>query len=236
MNLNINNLTLAYGNGSQTIRPINGFNLSVRRGDLVLLHGPSGCGKTTLLSAIAGLLTPESGSIRVEGNDVTKMTTRARLVHRRDHIGMVFQRFNLLPSLTALENVVVPLRVAGVRPRVARIRATALLDQFGLGERLHHRPDQLSGGQQQRVAIARALANDPPVLLADEPTAHLDHTQVATVRSTLRSLADEGRVVLVSTHDVRLDGVADRIVSMVPQQSGFAPLEIDSVRSLVTVD
>jgi putative ABC transport system ATP-binding protein len=167
-----------------------------------------------LLSAIAGLLTPEAGSITFDGEDVGGLRGKAMLRHRRDRIGMVFQAFNLIPSLTAVENVAVPLTVAGVSTRKAHARAKELLTELGLAERLGHRPGALSGGQQQRVAIARALANDPPVVLADEPTAHLDHTQIESVRSTLRAIADAGRIVIISTHDDRLGEVADRVVQM----------------------
>jgi putative ABC transport system ATP-binding protein len=214
MKLDITKLTVAYDGAAQTVRPIEGFDLAVESGELVLLHGPSGCGKTTLLSAIAGLLTPEAGAITLDGVDVTGLRGKAMLRHRRDRIGMVFQAFNLIPSLTAVENVAVPLTVAGRSSRSAHARAEQLLSELGLGERLHHRPGQLSGGQQQRVAIARALANDPPVVLADEPTAHLDHTQIESVRSTLRGIADSGRIVVISTHDDRLGEVADRVVQM----------------------
>jgi putative ABC transport system ATP-binding protein len=210
----VNNLSVAYADASQTVRPIDGFDMAVDSGELVLLNGPSGSGKTTLLSAIAGLLTPESGSISFDGEDVAGLRGTAMLRHRRDRIGMVFQSFNLIPSLTAVENVAVPLTVAGVSTRKAHARAKELLTGLGLAERLDHRPGALSGGQQQRVAIARALANDPPVVLADEPTAHLDHTQIESVRSTLRSIADAGRIVIISTHDDRLGEVADRVVQM----------------------
>ena len=214
MKLDITNLTVAYDGPAQTVRPIDGFDLTVRSGELVLLHGPSGCGKTTLLSAIAGLLTPEAGAITLDGVDVAGLRGKAMLRHRRDRIGMVFQAFNLIPSLTAVENVAVPLTVAGRSSRAAHARAEQLLSELGLAERLHHRPGALSGGQQQRVAIARALANDPPVVLADEPTAHLDHTQIESVRSILRGIADSGRIVVISTHDDRLGEVADRVVQM----------------------
>ena len=210
----ISELSVAYESAAQTVRPIEGFDLTVEPGELVLLHGPSGCGKTTLLSAIAGLLTPESGTIEFAGEDVSRLGKRAMLRHRRSRVGMVFQSFNLIPSLTALENVAVPLTVAGVSAGAARARARALLTEFDMEHRLDHRPGALSGGQQQRVAIARALANDPPILLADEPTAHLDHTQIEIVRSTLRSIADAGRIVVISTHDDRLGEVADRLVHM----------------------
>jgi putative ABC transport system ATP-binding protein len=210
----ISNLSIAYQGGAQTVRPIDGFDMTVASGELVLLNGPSGSGKTTLLSAIAGLLTPEAGSITFDGEDVAGLRGKAMLRHRRDRIGMVFQSFNLIPSLNAVENVAVPLTVAGVSTRKAHARAKELLTELGLAERLGHRQGALSGGQQQRVAIARALANDPPVVLADEPTAHLDHTQIESVRSTLRAIADAGRIVIISTHDDRLGEVADRVVQM----------------------
>ncbi len=225
MNLVIDDLTMAYESGGQTVRPIVGFDLAVSPGELVLLEGPSGCGKTTLLSAIAGLLRPESGTILVEGHDVTRLTGKAMLAHRRTRVGVVFQSFNLIDSLTATENVAVPMTVAGVRGRTARARAAALLTDLGLEHRLDHRPGMLSGGQQQRVAIARALAVDAPLVLADEPTAHLDHTQVAVVRDLLRSIADSGRTVIVSTHDDRLNVVADRVVDLRPTEP--APTGID---------
>ncbi len=220
MKLDIDQLTIAYQTAAGTVRPVEDFDLVVEGGELTLLHGPSGCGKTTLLSAVAGLLTPEGGAIRLDGEDIVGLRGAALLRHRRTAVGVVFQSFNLIPSLTAEENVAVPLTLSGVPRRQAQARARALLDQVDLGHRRGHRPATLSGGQQQRVAIARALACDPPVLLADEPTAHLDHAQVDIVRSTLRAIADTGRIVLVSTHDDRLATAADRTVSM---QSHHAP-------------
>jgi putative ABC transport system ATP-binding protein len=229
----INNLSVAYESAAQTVRPIEAFDLAVDSGEVVLLHGPSGCGKTTLLSAIAGLLTPESGTIRFDGVDIAGRSGKAMLRHRRTRVGMVFQSFNLIPSLTAVENVAVPLAVAGVSARAARARARTLLIELGLAHRLDHRPATLSGGQQQRVAIARALANDPPVVLADEPTAHLDHTQIEAVRSMLRSIADSGRIVLISTHDDRLVEIADRIAQMdATAGSGSAAGDADPEREL----
>jgi putative ABC transport system ATP-binding protein len=214
IHLNIEHLTIAYQAGSELVRPVHDLCLTVRPGELVLLHGPSGCGKTTLLSAIAGLLTPESGAIRIGDVDVTELEGRALLEHRRTTVGVVFQAFNLVASLTAEENVAIALRLAGHRPRVARATARELLTRFGMGDRLDHRPATLSGGQQQRVALARSLAANPPLLLADEPSAHLDHTQVDLVCATLRSIADAGRIVLVATHDDRLNASADRIVKL----------------------
>jgi putative ABC transport system ATP-binding protein len=218
MKLVIDDLTIAYRGAAQTVRPVEGLDLSIESGELVLLHGPSGCGKTTLLSAIAGLLTPESGSIRFGDSDVVGLGRRGMRHHRRRQVGMVFQSFNLIPSLTAVENVAVAM--IGVPHREARRRARHVLTELGLGERLGHRPGQLSGGQQQRVAIARALANDPAVLLADEPTAHLDHSQIESVRSMMRSIADAGTTVIISTHDDRLGEVADRVVLMTGSDTG----------------
>jgi putative ABC transport system ATP-binding protein len=214
MKIIIDQLTISYRSAAQTVRPVHNLDLTIGAGELVLLHGPSGCGKTTLLSAMAGLLTPDAGTIHFDDVDVTALGGKAMLHHRQARVGMVFQAFNLLPSLTAEENVAVPLTLAGASQRVARARARSLLTDLDMGHRLGHRPARLSGGQQQRVAIARALAADPPVLLADEPTAHLDHTQVDGVRSILRAIADSGRSVIISTHDDRLNAVADRVILM----------------------
>jgi putative ABC transport system ATP-binding protein len=214
MDVQIRDLRLAYTAGGHTVRPVDGLDLDVHDGETVLLHGPSGCGKTTLLSAIGGLLTPESGSLLVGGVDVASLTGSGLREHRQRRVGVVFQAFNLIPSLDATENVMAPLLLAGWSRKAARQRARQLLEQVGLGHRLEHRPAGLSGGQQQRVAIARALAADPPVILADEPTAHLDHEQVDAVRDLLAETAGPGRVVLIATHDDRLAPVADRIVHL----------------------
>jgi putative ABC transport system ATP-binding protein len=215
MQIKIDDLTLAYESGGQTTRPVDGFDLDVHDGELVLLHGPSGCGKTSLLGAIGGLLTPESGALYVDDVDVAQLRGAALWEHRQRRVGIVFQAFNLIPSLTATENVMAPLLLAVRTRRAARSRAERLLTDVGLAHRLGHRPATLSGGQQQRVAIARALAADPPVILADEPTAHLDHLQVDGVLELLRATATEGRIVVVATHDDRLTAVADRVVSLV---------------------
>jgi putative ABC transport system ATP-binding protein len=214
MDVTIRNLTLSYAAGGHTVRPVDSLDLDVHDGETVLLHGPSGCGKTTLLSAIGGLLTPASGSLLVGGVDVATLTGSQLRAHRQRTVGVVFQAFNLIPSLDAAENVMVPLLLAGWSKRDARKRAHLLLDQVGLSHRLGHKPSSLSGGQQQRVAIARALAADPPVILADEPTAHLDHEQVDAVRELLGATAGAGRVVIIATHDDRLAPVADRIVHL----------------------
>lgn len=214
--LSIADLVVEYSSGGYAVRPINGMNLDVPAGSLVILLGPSGCGKTTLLSCLGGILRPKSGSITFGGADITGLDGSALAKYRRDEVGIVFQAFNLVPSLTALENVIVPLRAAGRSRTAARERAEELLTQVGLAERLKHRPGDMSGGQQQRVAVARAIALDPPLILADEPTAHLDFIQVEEVLRLIRSLAQGERVVVVATHDSRMLPLADRVVDLVP--------------------
>ena len=207
---------MEYSSGDNVIRPIDGLDLELDAGSLTILLGPSGCGKTTLLSCLGGLLTPTSGRITVGGVDVTALNRRAMTQYRRRGVGIVFQAFNLVPSLTALENVMVPLRAAGFARGAARARAEKLLRRVGLQDRMTHRPGDLSGGQQQRVAVARAIALDPPLILADEPTAHLDYLQVEEMLKLIRSLATGNRMVVVATHDPRLLPLADRVVEMVP--------------------
>jgi putative ABC transport system ATP-binding protein len=215
--LTCSGITVEYRSGDYLVRPVDGLDLAVGGGELALLLGASGCGKTTLLSVLAAILRPVSGSAKLDATEITTLTGSALTEYRRHKVGIVFQSFHLIPSLTASENVQVPLRAAGHNPRAARERAEALLEQTGLTDRRAHRPDDLSGGQKQRVAIARALALDPPLLLADEPTAHLDYIQVESVLELLRSLTDSGRVVVVSTHDERMIPLADRVVPMSPR-------------------
>jgi putative ABC transport system ATP-binding protein len=214
--LRIENLVVEYSSGGSPIRPIDGLNLELNAGSLNILLGPSGCGKTTLLSCLGGLLTPTSGQITVGDVDVTSLNRRAMSQYRRHKVGIVFQAFNLVPSVTALENVLVPLRAAGVSRSAARERAEELLTRVGLQDRMTHRPGDLSGGQQQRVAVARAIALDPPLILADEPTAHLDYLQVEEMLRLIRDLATGDRMVVVATHDPRLLPLADRVIEMVP--------------------
>jgi putative ABC transport system ATP-binding protein len=214
--LRTQNLVVEYPSGGNTIRPIDGFDLELEPGSLNILLGPSGCGKTTLLSCLGGLLTPTSGRITVGDVDVTALNRRAMSRYRRRNVGIVFQAFNLVPSLTAVENVTVPLRAAGYSRGAARERAEELLTRVGLQDRMNHRPGDLSGGQQQRVAVARAIALDPPLILADEPTAHLDYLQVEEMLRLIRELAAGDRIVVVATHDSRLLPLADRVIEMVP--------------------
>jgi putative ABC transport system ATP-binding protein len=223
----VRDLCLEYTRGGYVVRPIEGLDLDVADGELVVLIGASGCGKTTLLSALASLLRPAGGTIRVGDIEVAALTGRARDLYRRRGVGIVFQAFNLMAALTAVDNVALPMWNDG-RGGEAKRRAAQLLQDLGLGERLHHRPATLSGGQQQRVAIARALALDPPLLLADEPTAHLDATHVEHVRGVLRRAAVQGRVVVVATHDERLLPIADQVVELsTPRVTAVEPQRIE---------
>ncbi len=214
----LTDVTVEYSSGGYVVRPIDHLALEVSAGELVLLLGASGSGKTTLLSALAGILTPTAGTIRFGETEVTGLKGDALTNYRRHVVGIVFQTFNLIPSLTAAENVQVPLRLAGVGASRARATAEELLGSVDLGDRMDHRPGDLSGGQRQRVAIARALAHDPPLLLADEPTAHLDYVQVEGVLRLLRDAAGPDRVVIVATHDERLLPLADRVVKLTPRR------------------
>ena len=232
MSLLCSDLMVEYSGGGHLVRPIDGLDIEVQAGEMSLLLGPSGCGKTTLLSVLAAILRPQRGSVRLNGTEVTQLNGRTLNDHRRRRVGIVFQAFNLIPSLTAAENVQVPLRAEGLGARAARRRATEMLRQVGLGGRESHRPGKLSGGEQQRVAIARALALDPPLLLADEPTAHLDHARVEGVLQLLRQIADAGRMVVVATHDERLVPLADDLVQLgtfpAPDRDYAATLNLDS--------
>jgi putative ABC transport system ATP-binding protein len=214
--LHINDLVVEYSSGGYAVRPIDGLDLEVKAGSLALLLGPSGCGKTTLLSCLGGILRPTSGRIALDGVDITKMAANELTMYRRRTVGIVFQAFNLLASLTAVENVMVPMDAAGVSRKESRERAEELLERVGLKDRMRHRPGDLSGGQQQRVAVARAVALDPPLILADEPTAHLDFIQVEEVLRLIRELASGERLVVVATHDTRMLPLADRVVELVP--------------------
>ena len=217
--MRIEDLTIEYLQGGYSVRPVEGLSAEASDGELVLLLGPSGCGKTTVLSCLAGLLTPAGGRVTVGETEVTALSGAALSDYRRHGVGVVFQAFNLIPSLTARENVAAPLTLAGIRRQVANDRAEELLERVGLAERMRHRPSELSGGEQQRVAIARALVHDAPLILADEPTAHLDYVQVESVLVLIRELAVAGRLLIVATHDDRLTPLADRVIDVSPLAS-----------------
>ncbi len=212
----VTDLVVEFIHDGYAIRPLDGLSFEAQPGELVVLLGPSGSGKTTLLSCLGGIMTPTSGSIRLGDTDIATMSGKQLDAYRRDQIGFVFQAFNLIASLTARENIAVPLTLTGMSRKDAFARADELLDQVNLGDRGHHLPSRLSGGQQQRVAVARGLGHDPPLLLADEPTANLDHIQAEAIIRLLQGLRDEGRMIIVSTHDSRLVPIADRIVQLIP--------------------
>ncbi|MGO9350964.1 MAG: ATP-binding cassette domain-containing protein [Mycobacterium sp.] len=215
--LRIKDLVVEYSNGGEALRVIDGLDLEVTAGSLVIVLGPSGCGKSTLLSCIGGILSPIAGRIQVGDIDITTLDHRRLTLYRRHTVGFIFQSFNLVASLTALENVMVPLWAAGWSLQAARERAEELLTRVGLHDRITHRPGDLSGGERERVAVARAIALDPPLILADEPTAHLDQAQVQEVLRLLRELASGECIVVVATHDTRILPFADRVVRLLPE-------------------
>jgi putative ABC transport system ATP-binding protein len=209
----VRRITKTYSEGAAAVHALDGVDLDVEHGEMVLLMGPSGSGKTTLLSIMGCILRPSSGSVRIGGQEVTTLGERALPKVRLDHVGFVFQGFNLFPALTAEENVALALNLKGISGQKARRRASELLEGVGLGDKSSTYPAHLSGGQKQRVAIARALAVEPEILLADEPTASLDSRSGRTVLEMLRNLAhSEKRAVVIVTHDSRAMEFADRIV------------------------
>jgi putative ABC transport system ATP-binding protein len=213
--VHIANLHRRYDMGETHVDALRGVNLTVAQGEFVALVGPSGSGKSTVLNLIGGLDRPTEGEIWVDGMELTAQDERGLTAHRRHRVGFVFQSFNLLPRLTALENVTLPLMFSGVPARRRMARAQELLEQVGLGDRLTHRPTQLSGGEQQRVAIARALVGEPTLLLADEPTGNLDTATGGEIMALLKALnAENGLTLLVVTHDPEVAGFADRIVRL----------------------
>jgi putative ABC transport system ATP-binding protein len=208
-------VTKDFGAGETRVQALRGVNLDVLPGMLTLLVGPSGCGKTTLLSVVAGILDPTGGELEVLGQDMARLSGRQQVLFRGRNIGFVFQQFNLLATLTAVENAAVPLIILGAGRRRALARAAEVLRSVGLADRLHARPSQLSGGQQQRVAIARALVHEPRLLVCDEPTSALDHKTGHTIMELVRSVAlQPQRAVVVVTHDARVFEFGDRIAYM----------------------
>ncbi len=211
----VRNLTKTYAEGGAGMLALRGIDLDVRSGEMLTLMGPSGSGKTTLLSIMGCILSASSGSVRVAGKEVTTMSEKQLPAVRLQHIGFVFQGFNLFPTLTAGENVELMLDLKGVSAAAAKKRAAELLEQVGLGNKYKSFPSDLSGGQKQRVAIARALAGDPEIILADEPTAALDSRTGRSVMQMMTELAHtRGRAVVVVTHDSRVLDFADRIVKI----------------------
>lgn len=206
-------LTKQYGSGETSVTALDHIHLSVNAGEFVAIMGPSGCGKSTLLHLIGGLDKPTSGQVIFDGVPMAEMNDDDLTALRRRKMGFIFQFFNLIPVLSAVENAALPLTLDGGKPAEARAKAVEWLTRFGLGDRLTSRPDQLSGGQQQRVAVARALVAEPALVLADEPTGNLDTRSGDEIASLLRSVSkDYHRTVLMVTHDPRIAAYADRIV------------------------
>ncbi|MDX6759613.1 MULTISPECIES: ABC transporter ATP-binding protein [Streptomyces] len=205
----------SFGSGAQAVHALRGVSFEVRRGELTALKGRSGSGKTTLLNLVGGLDTPTSGRISVDGTDLAALGEPDLLALRRDRIGFVFQSFGLIPVLTAAENVGVPMRLRRMPAREREERARTLLALVGLADHAEQRPGELSGGQQQRVAVARALANEPDLIIADEPTGQLDSETGRSIMELLRAVVrSESVTVLVATHDPNLIELADRVVEL----------------------
>ncbi len=208
-------VTKSYGTGATKVTALRGVDMDIRAGELFMLVGPSGCGKTTLISVIAGILDRDEGECSVFGIDFSSLRASEKTRLRGQNIGFVFQQFNLLPTLTAAENVAVPLMILGEARSKAIRKATDMLALVGLGERGRSLPSQLSGGQQQRVAIARALVHEPKLIVCDEPTSALDHETGGKVMELLKKVAlAEGRTLVIVTHDNRIFSFADRIARM----------------------
>ena len=208
-------LTREYRTGRSRVRALRGVSISVAKGDFLAVTGPSGSGKSTLLHLLGGVDTPTSGEVVFLGRSLAQMSVEERAALRLEHVGLVFQRFHLLPMLTALENVELPLAAARVSRKIRRERAAAVLERVGLADRLHHSPGELSGGQCQRVAIARALANEPALVLADEPTGELDRATSRQVLALFQSLNADGTTLVVASHDLELAAGARRTIEVV---------------------
>lgn len=211
--ISTSNLTKIYGSGSTAVTALDHVSLKIDPGDFVAVMGPSGCGKSTLLHLMGGLDKATEGTVTVDGQNLNDLDDDSLTELRRRKMGFVFQFYNLIPVLTALENAALPVTLDGLKPAEAQKRAAEWLSRFGLSNRIGHRPDQLSNGQQQRVAIARALVAEPQLILADEPTGNLDTKSSDEIAGLLRQVSKEfGRAVVMVTHDPRIAAYADRII------------------------
>ena len=207
-------LAKTYDTGDAKVLAVRGVDLTIEQGEFVAIMGPSGCGKSTLLNLLAGLDRVTSGEVWLGGERIDQLSETALARLRRDRIGFVFQFFNLMPTLSAIENVELPLLLVGHRRKDARETASKLLSDLGIGDKYDAAPSQLSGGQQQRVALARALANTPDILLGDEPTGNLDSASAREVLALLRAARDRGQTLLLVTHDARVAAAADRVITL----------------------
>jgi len=203
-----------YGQGDTAVHALRGIDLDIRQGEFVSIMGPSGSGKSTLLHLIGLLDAPTAGGIRIMGQDASHLSRNARTMARRQHLGFVFQSFHLMPRSTALQNVMLPMALAGLPMRRRPGRARGALEAVGLGDRMGNRPSQLSGGQKQRVAIARALALDPPIVLADEPTGNLDSKTSEEIMALFGRLHQEGKTIIQVTHDPQMAAHGQRILQV----------------------
>lgn len=210
--ISLNNVFKIYKMGDTTVHALDGITLKIEKGEFISIVGPSGSGKSTLMNILGCLDSPTEGTYIFENKDMSKLNDDQLAVIRNRHIGFVFQSFNLLPKLTSLENVELPLTYAGKKGLFRKNRAVEMLKAVGLGERIHHRPSELSGGQQQRVAIARALSTDPPIILADEPTGNLDTSSGREIMAILKGLNRNGKTIILITHDIDVANQADRNV------------------------
>jgi putative ABC transport system ATP-binding protein len=209
----VQNLTKIYGSGDTAVTALDHVSFEVDAGEFVAIMGPSGCGKSTLLHLLAGLDRPSAGQVLIAGQNLSELNDKQATRLRRQKIGLVFQFFNLIPVLSAVENVALPITLDGIKQSEARARATSWLGKIGMNERLSHRPDQLSGGQQQRVAVARALVSEPQIILADEPTGNLDtHTGEEVAMLLQQASKVWGRSIIMVTHDPRIAAYAERII------------------------
>ncbi|MFX1392949.1 MAG: ABC transporter ATP-binding protein [Promethearchaeota archaeon] len=218
--LDVRNLTKIYPLGDYNVNALKNINLQIKKGEFVAIVGPSGSGKSTLINCLGALDFPNSGQIiynidgKGTGSDITKMNSREHKEMRLHKIGLIFQFYNLFPILTAYENVELPLLLGGESREIIKEKVKGLLKSVGLGERTHHRPTQLSGGEQQRVTVARSIANDPLILLADEPTGELDTETSTHMAEIFLNLKNAGQSILMVTHNIRIAEVADRIITL----------------------
>jgi len=209
------NLTRIFGSGEAQVNALQDVSLHVDTGEFVAVMGPSGCGKSTLLHMIGGLDRPTAGVVKIEGQDLNSLDDDSLSDLRREHIGFIFQFFNLIPTLSALDNTALPLVLGGTKPEDAQAKAAEWLDKLEVADRSTHRPDELSGGQRQRVAIARSLVTDPALILADEPTGNLDSKSANEFATLLRDIVDRwNRSILLVTHDPRISSFADRVIHL----------------------
>lgn len=212
--IEISDVTKTYTIGGNDVHALNDVNLGIAEGDFTAVTGPSGSGKSTLLYTVGGLLTPDIGRVIVNDSDIYSLSQRLRAKYRRENVGFIFQTFELLPYLTALENVMLPLSIDGVSNREQEEKAYNCLEKVGLDERADHKPTELSGGEQQRVAVARGLVNEPRILLADEPTGNLDQSTGDEIMGLLYDLNGEGQTIVFVTHDRSRTLNANKVIRM----------------------